>query len=67
MIVAYWISSEIGLDATHDLRRTLSAADEAALVSLASKDQGWPGVSARIALDVMQGASLGDAYARHRR
>ncbi|OKI42376.1 hypothetical protein A6A27_13840 [Micromonospora sp. CB01531] len=64
VIVAHWICSEIGLDTTHDLRRALSGADRAALVDLAQSHQGWIGVAAGIALNVMAGASLDEAYVR---
>jgi hypothetical protein len=64
VIVAHWICSEIGLDTTDDLRRTLSVADRAALVGLAQNHQGWIGVAARIALDVLDGGAIADAYTR---
>ncbi|MER7335699.1 MULTISPECIES: hypothetical protein [unclassified Micromonospora] len=64
VIVAHWIWLEIGLDTTHELRRTLSAADRVALAALAQNRQDWIGVAARIALDVMDGVGLHEAYAR---
>ncbi|GII59278.1 hypothetical protein Pth03_76670 [Planotetraspora thailandica] len=64
VIVAHWIWSEVGLDTAQELRRTLSAADPVALAGLAENHQGWVGVAARVALDVMAGASLYEAYAR---
>ncbi|MEU4681091.1 hypothetical protein [Micromonospora sp. NPDC023737] len=67
VIAAYWIWSQIGLDTTYELRRTLSAADRAALTGLARCRQGWTAVAARIALDVLAGGSLEDAYTRHHR
>ncbi|MBC6458008.1 hypothetical protein [Actinomadura sp. HBU206391] len=66
VIAAQWIWSQIGIDTTYELRRTLSAADRAAVERLAREHQGWAAVAARIALDVLDGASLDEAYTRYR-
>ncbi|GAA2111160.1 hypothetical protein [Actinomadura alba] len=66
VIAAQWIWSEIGLDTTYELRRTLSAADRTVVERLTRDGQGWTAVAARIALDVLDGAGLDEAYTRHR-
>jgi hypothetical protein len=66
VIAAQWIWSQIGLDTTYELRRTLSAADRTVVERLARDRLGWTAVAARVALDVLDGASLDEAYARHR-
>jgi hypothetical protein len=67
VIVAFWIWHEIGLDTTFDLQQTLSAVDQRALAALARNELGWTTVAAHIALDVLGGLGLDEAYACHSR
>lgn len=65
VLIAHLVSFRLGLDPTFDLRKTLAGVDRTALAALAHKHTGWTGTAARIALDVLGGTCLDEAYARH--